>query len=151
MKLPAELLKQQFPAKLVRGAIIKFEFDAFVDPKRKGPGPKFAVVLNRSDVTDPIYLALATSKVEPYDKAAQFAGVVLMLDANEYSCWPLRTAIPFRADPAAVLRAKLEQQFLDERLTFVGTLTAAHLQRVDNIVASCPFIRPNLKPFLLNE
>lgn len=148
MKLPAELLKQQFPARLVRGAIIKFEFDAFVDPRKKGPGPKYAVVLNRSDVCDPIYLVLATSKIEPYDKAPQFASVVLMLDAGEYACWPLRTAIPFRADPVAVPWAKLEEQFLDERLTFVAALTNAHLQRVDQIVASCPFIRPNLKPFL---
>ncbi len=62
MKLPAELLKQQFHSRLVRGAIIRFEFDAFLDPKKKSPGPKFAVVLNRVDVTDPIYLALTTSR-----------------------------------------------------------------------------------------
>jgi hypothetical protein len=35
MKLPAELLEQQFRTKLIRGAIIKFEFDAFADPKRR--------------------------------------------------------------------------------------------------------------------
>jgi hypothetical protein len=149
MKLPAELLKQQFPTKLVRGAIIKFEFEAFVDPRKKGPGPKYAVVLNRSDVSDPIYLALATSKVEPYDRTPQFASVVFMLDAGEYSCWPLRTAIPFRADPIAVPRAKLEEQFLDGRLTFAEVLTDVHMQRVGKIIAGCPFIRPNLKPFLL--
>ena len=59
------------------------------------------------------------------------------------------TAIPFRADPVAVPRVRLEEQFLDERLTFVAALRDAHLQHVDKIVANCPFIRPNLKPFLL--
>jgi len=151
MKLPAELLKQQFHLKLIRGAIIRFEFDAFLDPKKKTPGPKFAVVLNRADVSDPIYLALTTSKVEPYDKVAQFKSVVIVLEAGEYACWPVRTAIPFRADPVGVPRAKLEQQFLDQRLSFVGTLTEVHVDRMNAIITGSPFIRSNLKPFLLSS
>ena len=47
-------------------------------PVPSAPGQKFAVVLNRADVTDPIYLALATSKVELYDTLPQFKNVVIM-------------------------------------------------------------------------
>jgi hypothetical protein len=105
--------------------------------------------LNRADVTDPIYLALVTSKVEPYDKLAQFKGAVIMCAAGAYGCWPLRTAIPFRADPVEVHQARLLQQFVDGRMTFVGTLTAADLAQIDAVIAASPFIRPNLRPFLL--
>ena len=149
MKLPAELLRKQFPSKLVRGAIVRFEFQAFADPKRTGPGPKFAIVLNRADVQDPVYLALTTSKVEPYDKTTQFDGVVMKFAAGEYGCWPLRTVVALRDNPTEASRTRLEQQFVDGRLSFVGSLTAPHLARLDGIIQTCPFISPNLRQFLL--
>src|SRR5579871_5338796 len=141
MKLPAALLKQQFPSKLVRGAVIRFEYHGFVDPAKKGPGPKFGVLLNRPGVTDPLYLVLTTSKTASYE-IKQFDNVVLRINAGAYEFWGLPTVIPLRDNPVELLRATLEQQFVDGRLAFVGALTPEHLAELDAIIRHNPYIKP---------
>ena len=149
MKLPDELLDEQFASQLVRGVIIRFQFGGFLDTKKLGPGPKFAVVLNRPDVSDPVYCALATSKVLAYNKTKQFDAVILRIKAGEYPCFPLETVIPFRDDPTQVSRTKLRQQFGIGAMSIECQLTDAHLQAINAMINGSPYIQPRFKQFIL--
>jgi hypothetical protein len=145
MKLPDGLLLKQFVKRVVRGTILRFEFDNWGNAAKTDPGPKFGVVLNRPDVSDPIYLALTTSKVEKY---AAFGAVVVTVEIGEYDCFDRRTLIPFRSDPQAVPRQKLEEQIVAGKLTFVGDLTPAHLASVDKIIREGVYVSANLIPLI---
>jgi hypothetical protein len=152
MDLSDDLLEQQFGQQFVRGAIIRFEFDAFSNPKRAhAVGAKFAIVLNAPSVSDPAYLALTTSKTGFFDKTHQFDAVILRIPVGEYDCFPLPTIIPFRDTPSAVTRAQLFEQFRRKRMTFVGTLSGQHIAEMDRVIHHTPYIRPNLKQFILPD
>lgn len=150
MKLPASVLSKQFDVRLTRGTILRFEFNEWNDPAKVDPGPKFAVVLNNSNVTDPIYLALTTSKVGQYKQSNKHAGAVMLIAPGTYECFPIETAIMFRHDPVEVAREQLSGQIHVGKLTFVGDLTAADLARMDTIIiqsrALSPWLIELIKP-----
>lgn len=147
MKLPTDWLLEQLDAYLTRGRIIRFRCDDLDDPSQQTRF-KFAVILNRGDVLNPIYYAFATSKTAFYDSNPQFESVILRLPSRAYPCFPEPTILTFR-DVRIVSRESLRAQYLRRVMTLPCELSSEHLAAVDQIIRESPYIQRRLKQFVL--
>lgn len=133
MELPSSLAVAAFDHLLVRGQIIHLECTFRGHDGAIFQRSKFAVVLNATLPDDPVFAALATSKVAHYSKTKLFTDDVIAIPAGSYAFLSKDTIISLRSLHQFDID-ELRKQYAAKTLTIVGKLHKVHLDQVDTIL-----------------
>ncbi len=133
-----------FPRFLQRGAVLRVEMYPF---PTSDPRDKYIVLLNREFRRDtPIYHVLTTTQIEgiPFPKLA------VVIPADTLSFFRRETAIYCREIHAFDYDG-LAERYADDTISFVGTLPAEILEKLDAILRTSIYIAPKIAREILRS